>query len=131
MPKRAFIIISVKKQNINYQLLCKKLNKKYKLAFANFSEIYRDVNETDFLNNFDKFLRQYNLLLNCKKTIALNPNFAGTFSFTVIMSTPTKELLGKSNNKISYYGIKSLTSAKEKGIEKCFEIIDLILRNKK
>ena len=107
--------------------LLKHLLTKYPTAVKNFDST---SDKKDNFNILIDFITTFGVSMACGKTNAINPNFKGTFFYKIYMENKVIAKLKRTSNCFAYYGIKSLNNAHEKGIEKCFQIIEHILMDK-
>ena|SRR5688572_3170305 len=113
---------------INYKILFSQLSRKYPTAFYNFSSFKSNTHEDSKL--LINFIESYRLILYCKMTNPIKQYLVGTFSYKVNFDDQAAKKLNRQTKEFSYYGLKSLDSAFEKGIDKCFQIIDCLLTDK-
>jgi hypothetical protein len=114
--------------NINYDRVFNALSKKYSTAFNNFS--FHQTSYSDNISALTSFINLHKIKLYCKKTIPIKTHKAGTFSYKVLFNDKIARQLNRSSKEFNYYGLKSYSSAFEKGIEKSFEIIENLLTGK-
>jgi hypothetical protein len=121
------IISQQKQSSFNYDNLFNKLLKKYPTAYNNFSFYQTSHDSTTAIT---RFIKHHKIKLFCKKTVPLKSHKFGTFSYKVSFNDKIATKLNRKSKVFSYYGLKSYSSAFEKGIEKSFEIIEHVLTEK-
>jgi|GEM_PF-3528767 len=114
---------------LNIKILLNTISIKHKAAFNEFID-FSSSEKVDF-SVINDFITKYKIFYNCEKTITIKPNYQGTFSYTVSFDKKIQKQINSKSNKFSYYYLKSIESAYEKAILKCFQIINLIITNKK
>jgi hypothetical protein len=121
--------ISQQKQpNFNYDSLFNRLRKKHPTAYNNFS--FHQTSYPDNITAITSFIKLHKIKLQCKETTPLKLYKSGTFSYKVSFDNKIAVQLNRKSQVFNYYGLKSYSSAFEKGIEKSFEIIEHLLTGK-
>ena len=113
---------------LNYDRLNKHLNKEYPTAFTEFNSF--EPNNTEYPFNYFEFFYGFDLSFTYGETEALNPNYTGTFKYSIRITKEAAIKLGRKNMDLRYYGINTKYKAVEKLIDKAFEIIDNLLTGK-
>lgn len=110
-----------------YSSLLKLLERKYPTASLKFKP-YLDDEQFDI--HVNPFLSSFQLTLIYRETSVLKKEFKGTYFYKIFISDTVAIKLHRQKPYFSYYGIKSSRAAFEKGLEKCFHIIECLLTSR-